>query len=92
MAVVKDAFAESLQPFVAENVEPGATVVTDGWPSYSGITDWHWRTGSLEVAATLPSPRVSLSASGRVGISGSAGAESPTSVKENMLADQVFSR
>ncbi|HMK63986.1 MAG TPA: IS1595 family transposase [Acidimicrobiales bacterium] len=38
MAVVKDASADSLQPFVAENVEPGATVVTDGWPSYRGIT------------------------------------------------------
>lgn len=38
MAVVKDASAESLQSFVAENVEPGARVVTDGWPSYVGIT------------------------------------------------------
>ena len=38
MAIVKDASAESLQPFVADNIEPGATVVTDGWPSYLGIT------------------------------------------------------
>ena len=38
MAVVKDASAESLQRFVADSVEPGATVVTDGWPSYVGIT------------------------------------------------------
>ena len=37
MAVVKDGSAESLQPFVTENVEPGTTVVTDGWPSYAGI-------------------------------------------------------
>jgi len=38
MTVVKDASAGSLQPFVIEDVEPGATVVTDGWPSYLGIT------------------------------------------------------
>lgn len=66
------------------------------WPEASatsvGASDRQWRTGSLEVTATLPSPRFSLSASGCMGISGSAGAESPTSVKENMLADQVFSR
>jgi transposase-like protein len=39
MAIVPDASAASLQPFIAANVEPGATVVTDGWWSYSGIQD-----------------------------------------------------
>jgi hypothetical protein len=37
MAIVPDASAASLHPFIGANVEPGATVVTDGWPSYSGI-------------------------------------------------------
>lgn len=38
LAVVQDASAESLHAFVADNLEPGARVVTDGWPSYLGIT------------------------------------------------------
>lgn len=37
MAVVTDGSGESLQGFVTDNVESGATVITDGWPSYSGI-------------------------------------------------------
>jgi hypothetical protein len=31
MATVADASSESLQPFVLDNIEPGATVITDGW-------------------------------------------------------------
>jgi hypothetical protein len=38
MAVVRDGSAESLQAFVSDSVELGATVVTDGWPSYVGVT------------------------------------------------------
>ena len=38
MAVVEDASAESLQRFVTDCIEPGANVVTDGWPSYLSIT------------------------------------------------------
>jgi len=38
MAVVRDGSAESLQAFVSDTVEPGFTVVTDGWPSYVGVT------------------------------------------------------
>jgi transposase-like protein len=37
MTIVPDASADSLHAFVSENVEPGATVITDGWPSYRGI-------------------------------------------------------
>ena len=37
MAVLSDASARSLHPFVADNVEPGATVITDAWQGYSGI-------------------------------------------------------
>lgn len=47
MALLADASAASLQPFVADHVEPGATVITDAWPSYRGIVargyghEWH---------------------------------------------------
>ena len=34
-----DASAASLHPFVAAHVEPGATVITDGWQGYSGINE-----------------------------------------------------
>jgi transposase-like protein len=37
MQVVPDASAETLQAFVKDHVEPGSTVVTDGWPSYPGL-------------------------------------------------------
>ena len=37
MAILADASAESLHAFITAHVEPGATVVTDGWPSYLGI-------------------------------------------------------
>ncbi|MHB8191624.1 MAG: transposase, partial [Ferrimicrobium sp.] len=36
MAILADGSAESLHPFVTANVEPGATVVTDGWSGYQG--------------------------------------------------------
>ena len=35
---ILDASAESLRAFLLENVEPGATVITDGWGSYPGAT------------------------------------------------------
>ncbi len=37
MAILADATAASLHPFVTEHVEPGASVITDGWEGYSGI-------------------------------------------------------
>ncbi|MBS4021771.1 MAG: transposase [Dethiobacter sp.] len=39
MKVVPDASKESLQGFIKENVEPGCTVVTDGWSSYASIDE-----------------------------------------------------
>jgi transposase-like protein len=38
MAVLTDASAATLHPFVTAHVEPGATVITDGWQGYSGLT------------------------------------------------------
>ena len=38
MVPIPDASAESLRSFLLENVEPGATVITDGWQSYPPAT------------------------------------------------------
>ena len=37
MRLVADASAASLHPFVTGCIEPGSTVVTDGWQGYSGL-------------------------------------------------------
>ena len=37
MAPIADASASSLLPFVKESIEPGSTVITDGWNGYMGI-------------------------------------------------------
>jgi transposase-like protein len=37
MKVVTDMSKESLQGFIKENVEPGSTIITDGWSSYASI-------------------------------------------------------
>lgn len=34
MAIIPNAQAASLRQFLVTNIEPGSTVVTDGWPSY----------------------------------------------------------
>ena len=38
MEIVPDASAGSLHRFLTRHVEPGATVITDGWMGYHGIT------------------------------------------------------
>lgn len=38
MALLADASAESLRAFLLDNVEPGATVITDGWQPYRPAT------------------------------------------------------
>jgi len=37
MQPVADASAASLHPFIQDNVEPGARVITDGWQGYHGL-------------------------------------------------------
>ena len=37
MALLADASAASLCPYVVGNVEPGAFVITDGWVGYNGL-------------------------------------------------------
>ncbi|MGH8940567.1 MAG: IS1595 family transposase [Actinomycetes bacterium] len=39
MAILDDASAASLHPFVTAHVEPGTTVITDAWKGYSGIEE-----------------------------------------------------
>lgn len=39
MAPLVDASSESLHVFVKDHVEPGATVITDGWSGYLGVED-----------------------------------------------------
>ena len=39
LAAIKDFSASSLHGFVAANVAPGATIKTDGWPSYARAPD-----------------------------------------------------
>jgi transposase-like protein len=36
---VKDVSAESLRQFIRETIEPGATIHTDGWNGYAGLTN-----------------------------------------------------
>jgi transposase-like protein len=38
VAILPDASAQSLRAFLKANVEPGSTLVTDGWPSYPAAT------------------------------------------------------
>lgn len=37
LAPAEDASAKSLRAFIADHVEPGATVITDGWQGYRGL-------------------------------------------------------
>jgi len=38
MAILDDASGDSLLPFVTDHVEPGATVITDAWQGYRGLS------------------------------------------------------
>ena len=37
MSPLADASAETLHAFVMDHVEPGSTIITDGWPAYQGL-------------------------------------------------------
>ena len=39
IAPLTDASGASLRQFVTDHVEPGATIITDGWRGYSGLTE-----------------------------------------------------
>lgn len=37
---IPDASHQSLRNFIVQSIEPGSTVVTDGWPGYNGLADY----------------------------------------------------
>ncbi len=37
LSKIPDASSKSLKSFIEQNIEPSSTIITDGWPSYSGI-------------------------------------------------------
>jgi transposase-like protein len=43
LKLIPDASAASLTGFVKANVEPGAVVLTDGWPSYASLSEMGYR-------------------------------------------------
>jgi transposase-like protein len=43
MTIISDGSAASLHPLVTGNVEPGTTVITDGWQGYAGIDKLGYR-------------------------------------------------
>ena len=53
--------ADALKPFIAEAVEPGSLVHTDGWEGYAGLTTKGYR-HRVTVAETTPYWRRALSA------------------------------
>jgi len=40
MGIISDASASSLRSFIDLSVEPGATIISDGWTGYSGVAEW----------------------------------------------------
>jgi len=39
---IPGASAQSLEPFIEDNIKKGSKVVTDGWPSYSRLTEMEY--------------------------------------------------
>jgi transposase-like protein len=69
MAPLTDASSESLHAFVKEHVEPGATVITDGWTGYLGLEEQgyvHHRRSQRAAEARGDDPHALLPAVHRV--------------------------
>jgi transposase-like protein len=43
MAILEDASAATLRPFITGNIEPGARIITDAWQGYHGLADLGYR-------------------------------------------------
>ena len=65
MGVMSDGSAASLHPFVSDEVEPGATVVTDAWMGYAGIEGAGLRPRAPQPARCAPARRRSVRAAAR---------------------------
>jgi transposase-like protein len=57
LAMIADASSDSLDPFVKDNVEPGSTVITDGWSRYLPSTN----AGFLHVIKPMKGDKSTLS-------------------------------
>jgi len=69
MAPLADASSKSLHAFVKDHVEPGATVITDGWTGYLGLEELgyvHHRRSQRAAKAQGDAPDASLPAVHRV--------------------------
>ena len=60
MGILDDASADSIHPFIIENVEKGSTLITDAWRGYNGIENKgftriiHVRKGGNDADKLLP--------------------------------------
>jgi hypothetical protein len=75
MLPLADASAASLHPIVTDHVEPGATIVTDGWQGYRGMEKLgyvHDRRSQRAARARGEDPGELLPAVHRVGLAGQA--------------------
>ena len=60
MGIIDDASADSIHPFIVENIESGSSLVTDGWSGYNGIENKgfirkiHVQTGETDKDKLLP--------------------------------------
>lgn len=59
MALLADASADSLHGFLTDHVDPGTTVITDGWTGYRGID----QLGYSHAANAQPPPAARIPAS-----------------------------
>lgn len=66
MRPVPDASGESLVPFVRDSVEPGATVLTDGWGGYNDLARHGYKRKTVILSATGDPAHVSMPAVHRV--------------------------
>jgi transposase-like protein/Zn ribbon nucleic-acid-binding protein len=60
MGIIEDGSAESIHPFIVENIEAGSTLITDGWKGYNGIENKNYtrninvQTGEIDDDKLLP--------------------------------------
>jgi transposase-like protein len=60
MGIIEDGSAESIHPFIIENIEEGSTLITDGWKGYNRIEKKnyirkiHVQTGEVDETKMLP--------------------------------------
>ncbi len=61
MLPLADASAASLHPFVTAHVEPGATIITDGWQGYRGLENLGYVHDRRSQRAPRPAARIPAS-------------------------------